>query len=110
MLHAQSGKQLTRPALGFAERYAVRMHWRKPHVLDRRQMLEQMMKLKHHADLASQRPNHRRRKPSATVYGQILHLDCPRMKRLKTGDHPKNSSLAGARWTHQRHQLASRHV
>src|SRR4029453_17163065 len=68
MLHAQHGKQLARPALGLAQRHAVRVHRRKPHVLDRRQVLEQMMKLKDHPHLAPQCANRCRRKPRATVY------------------------------------------
>src|SRR4029453_929516 len=69
MLPTQPGKQPARPALGLAQRYAVRMHRRKPHVFDRRQVLEQMMKLKKQTHLAPRRAHRYRRMPRATVYG-----------------------------------------
>src|SRR4029450_11921200 len=52
VLPTQPGKHPPPPAPGLAQRSAFPSHRRKPHVFDRRQVLEQMMKLKDHPHLA----------------------------------------------------------
>jgi hypothetical protein len=73
-------------------------------------VLEEMMKLEYHTDLASERAQRRRRSPGTAVDGQVLYLHGSQLKRFQAGDHAQDGGLAGAGRTHQRHQLAARNV
>ena len=97
-------EQAEPPGVGGGRRAALDVHLRQTDVLDRREVLEQVVELEDHPDLAAQRPEDPDgRLPSGQ--GDLADSNRPGVKRLKAGDRPENRRLTRAGKPHQGHQL-----
>ena len=110
MLDAKRAQQLARAALRLRQRDAVRVHRREPHVLERRQVLEEVMKLKDEADLAAKRAQRRCRDGRAAVERDLVDRDAAGVERFEPRDRPEHRRLARPGWSHQGNQRPARHV
>src|SRR5678810_966100 len=110
-VHSMSNAKLFQELLGVRFRFLAgdvrNVHGRLADVLKCRQMLEQMVELKHHAD-RGRRPGHARIILGAPRFG-IGPTDADRAGhlRLQTSNRAQHCRLARARRPHQRHTLAS---
>jgi hypothetical protein len=82
MLYAKQREQLLRAANGFTDGHAMRVHRSEPDVFNRRQMLEEMVKLKHQAYSTAQGAQSVRRIAAVTHHLQIFNLHPSRLERL----------------------------
>ena len=110
VLDAERAQQLARAALRFRQRDAVRVHRREPHVLERRQVLEQVMKLEDEADLAAKLAQRRRRDGRAAVERHLVDRDAAGIERFEPRDRSEHRRLARSRRSHDRDQRPARHV
>ncbi len=73
-------------------------------------MLEQAVKLEHHADLSPELAQRGGRGRHAAFERHTVHDDTSRVERLEPRRRAKHRRLAGSRWTHESDQLAARHL
>lgn len=106
MLDAQRNEQVARAALSFLSRYAVRVHRRKPDVLEHGKMFEEMVKLENQADPGTEPLQHGRRRTDASAQDDFRDLYDSRLKCFESGDHPEQRGLARARRAHESDRLA----
>src|SRR5882672_7236523 len=108
MLDAQRREQLFRARLGRSQRHAQDVRWRERDVPQRRQMVEQVMKLKDETDLAPEAPEQCGRRSRPALEPNTLHINRALIKTFEPGDRAKNRRLAGPGRSHQRRHAAMR--
>ena len=90
MVDAECGQQLAAAADRVVLPHAVRVDRRQADVLDRRQVLEEAMKLKDHAGASA------------------VDRDVTRVVSIETGNRAENRRLARARRSHDAHDFPAR--
>ena len=93
MLDPEGAEQLASAQFRVPRRDAVRMHRRETDVVERREMLEETVELKHHADLSAKCATGlgRRRSPFER---DIVEDDLARLERLEAGDGAEQRRLS----------------
>src|SRR5438874_188954 len=108
MLDAECAEQLPAPPRRFRRRDAMRVDRREADIVQRREMLEQTVKLEDHADLPSQLPQRRALSGRAALERDAVDDDPPLFEWFESGGRAKDSGLSRSRRSHQRDELAAR--
>jgi hypothetical protein len=105
--HPQHVEQRSRAFLRFGAWHLLDMHGRQPHVVQRREVLEQRVQLEHEAHLPVKGADGLVSWQLARAQPYAIDLDFAGLEGLQAGDGTQHGGLAASGETHERDDLAS---
>jgi hypothetical protein len=109
VINAQRSQELERVPFGVCRSNAVGDDRRQPHILQRRQMLEETVELEHHADLPAQLP-HKGSGHKAATDRDAVDFDRSAFEWIEAGNGSQDRGLARSRRSHERNDFSPCHV